>query len=175
MAIRLDFVKLPSDKRIAVWGGPSGGSSGIQDVDVPTEAELNNDGGASGMIPFSQSLSWSDTELPGMRESESTNEPSLADDAGYEEFGPSNYDATLSMFRPRKYDDPSNPHSLVYDLTDLTDCVLWTSRFGLTGTRTLLHRLKTGTTFRSPASKCAPRRNPTTSRNLPAGRLGLRV
>src|SRR5690625_3473787 len=121
MAIRLDFVKLPSDKRIAVWGGPSGGSSGIQDADVPTEAELNNDGGASGMIPFSQSLSWSDTELPGMRESESTNEPSLADDAGYEEFGPSNYNATLSMFRPRKYDDPSNPHSLVYDLTDLTD------------------------------------------------------
>lgn len=121
MAITLDFKKLPSDKRIAVWGGPSGGATGIQTIAVPTEEELNNDGGASAMIPFSQSLSWNDTEVPGMRASEETNEPSLADDAGYVEFGPSNYDATLSMFRPRDYDDPSNPHSLVYDLTDLQD------------------------------------------------------
>lgn len=121
MAVALDFVKLPSDKRIAVWGGPSGGATGIQDIAVPTEDELNNEGDESGMIQFSQSLSWNDTELPGMRDSEETNEPSLADDANYVEFGPSNYDATLSMFRPREYDDPSNPHSLVYDLTDLQD------------------------------------------------------
>lgn len=119
--VALDFIKLPSDKRIAVWGGPSGGATGIQKIATPTADELNNTDGASAMIPFSQSLSWNDTELPGMRDSEEVNEPSLADDAGYVEFGPSNYDATLSMFRPREYDDPSNPHSLVYDLTDLQD------------------------------------------------------
>jgi len=117
----LDFVKLPSDKRIAVWGGPSGGASGIQELAEPKASEINNEGGSSGMIPFSQSLSWNDTEVPGMRESEEVNEPSLADDANYVEFGPSNYDATLSMFRPRDYDDDSNTHSLVYDLTDLQD------------------------------------------------------
>lgn len=121
MALELDFVKLPSDRRIAVWGGPSGGASGITDLHEPEADEINNVGDASGMITFSQSLSWNDTEVPGVRESDTNNEPSLADDAGYEEFGVSNYDGTLSMYRPRKYDDASNPHSLVFDLTDLQD------------------------------------------------------
>src|SRR5690625_4778123 len=117
----LDFVKVPPDKRIAVWGGPAGGAHGIQELDDAKAAVINNEGDSSGMIPFSQSLSWNDTEVPGMRESEEVNEPSLADDANYVEFGPSNYDATLSMFRPRDYDDDSNTHSLVYDLTHLQD------------------------------------------------------
>lgn len=121
MAIALDYVKLPSDQRIGVWGGPSGGVSGITNLATPQADEINNVGNATGMIPFSQSISWSDTELPGMSESESVTEPSLADSGTYTEFGPSNYSASLSMFRPRRYDDASNPHSLVYDLTDLTD------------------------------------------------------
>lgn len=117
--VTLDFVKLPSDKRIGVWGGPTSGATGIQNVAVPTAAEIN--GPASAMIPFAQSLSWNDTELPGVTDSEEINEPSYADDAQYVEFGPTNYGGTLSMFRPREYDDASNPHSLVYDLTDLQD------------------------------------------------------
>lgn len=124
MAIQLDYVKLASDQRVGVFGGPSGGVSGVDKIATPTEAEINNTGGVSGMIPFSQSLSWSDTELPGMQASESTNEPSLADAATFTEFGPSNYSGTLSMFRPRRYDDASNPNSLVYDLTDLQDWAL---------------------------------------------------
>lgn len=119
--IALDYTKLPSDQRIAVWGGLSGSTSGIQEVSEPTEAELNNTGGASGMIQLSEALSWSDTELPGLRASEESNEPSLADPANYVEFGPSNYDATLSMFRPLEYDDASNPLSIAYDLMDATD------------------------------------------------------
>lgn len=120
-AIVLDYKKLSSDDRIAVWGSLSGSASGIQEVSEPTEDELNNTGGASGMIQLSQAISWSDTELPGLRASEESNEPSLADPANYVEFGPSNYDATLSMFFPKNYDDPSNPLSVAYDLLDMTD------------------------------------------------------
>lgn len=113
----LDYKKLNSDERVGVFGGPSGSATGIQDLKEPQADEINNTGGVSGVIPFSQSLSWSDTEIPGVRDSESTNEPSLADPATREEFGPTNYDGSLSMFLPSEYDDLSNDHALVYELT----------------------------------------------------------
>lgn len=117
MAIEFDYVKLQSDERIGTFAGPSGAAFGIQDLDVPTEAEINNTGGISGMIPLAQSISWSDTELPGVRDSEVINEPSMADPATYQEFGPTNYDGSISFFLPDEYDDNSNMNSVVYDLT----------------------------------------------------------
>lgn len=114
----LDYKKLPSDERIALWGGPSGAALGITDLDQPEADELNNVGGASGMLNYSPSVSWQDTELPGVTESDSTNEPSLADPATYTDFGPANYAGSLSMYLPNRYDDNSNNHSLVYDQTD---------------------------------------------------------
>lgn len=117
MAITMDYKKLSSDERVGVFGGPSGAAFGIQDLQEPQADEINNTGNVSGMIPFSQSLSWSDTEIPGVRDSETSNEPSYADPATYEDFGPTNYDGALSLFMPNDYDDLSNDHALVYELT----------------------------------------------------------
>lgn len=117
MAIEFDYVKLQSDERVGTFAGPSGAAFGIADLDAPTADEINNTGGISGMIPLAQSISWSDTELPGVRDSEVLNEPSMADPATYQEFGPTNYDGSTSFFLPDEYNDNSNPHSVVYDLT----------------------------------------------------------
>lgn len=114
----IDFKKLPADKNVTVWLGPSGGSTlGITSTHEPLAAELNNTGGTSAMIPASQSISWNDFEF-GTQASETLNEPSLADAATYEEFGQSNYGGTMSFYYPAAYDDNSNMHSLIYDLTE---------------------------------------------------------
>lgn len=115
----LDYTKLPADKRISVWMSPSGGSTlGITDVDEPLAAEINNVGGTSGVIPASQSISWNDYGF-GTQASEVLNEPSLADSASYEEFGQANYGGDISFYYPESYDDNSNLHSVIYDLTDI--------------------------------------------------------
>ena len=115
----LDFEKTPADQRQTVWIGPSGGSTlGITDVHEPLAAEINNTGGTSGVQPASQSLSWNDYDF-GTQASEVLNEPSLADAATFEEFGQSNYGGGMSFFLPEEYDDNSNLHSVIYDLTDI--------------------------------------------------------
>ena len=115
----IDFTKLPSDRRISVWVGPSGGTTlGITDIGTPLAAELNNTGGTSAMQPASQSISWNDWSF-GMEASDTNNEPSLADSASYETFGQSNYGGDVSYYYPEAYDDNSNLHSVIYDLTDI--------------------------------------------------------
>lgn len=115
----VDFVKLPVDKRTTVHIGPSGGTTlGITDVAEPLSAEINNTGGLSGMQPASQSISWNDYGF-GTQASEVLNEPSLADSASYEEFGQANYGGDMSFYYPEEYDDNSNLHSVIYDLTDI--------------------------------------------------------
>lgn len=115
----IDYTKLPTDKRTTVHIGPSGGSTlGITNVDEPLAAEINNTGGTSGMHPASQSISWNDYGF-GTQASEVLNEPSLADSASYEEFGQSNYGGDMSFYYPESYDDNSNLHSVIYDLTDI--------------------------------------------------------
>lgn len=115
----LDYTKLPADRRTSVWISPSGGSTlGITDVYAPLEAEINNDGGTSGVIPASQSISWNDWSF-GTEASEVLNEPSLADSASYEEFGQSNYGGDVSFYYPAEHDDDSNLHSVIFDLTDI--------------------------------------------------------
>jgi len=115
----LDFEKTPSDSNIGVWLGPTAtGVLGITDINIPLAAELNNTGGTSGMIKASQSISWNDFDF-GTQASETLNEPSLADAATYEEFGQSNYGGGISFYYPEEYDDNSNLHSIIYDLTDI--------------------------------------------------------
>lgn len=115
----LDYTKLPADKRQTVWIGPSGGTTlGITDVAEPLAAEINNTGGTSGVQPASQSISWNDYGF-GTQASEVLNEPSLADSASYEEFGQANYGGDMSFYYPESYDDNSNLHSVIYDLTDI--------------------------------------------------------
>lgn len=115
----IDFEKTPANERISVWIGPSGGSTlGITEIAEPLAAELNNTGGTSAMIPAAQSISWNDWDF-GTQASETLNEPSLADAATFEEFGQSNYGGGISFYYPEEYDDNSNQHSLIYDLTDL--------------------------------------------------------
>ena len=115
----LDFDKLSSDKTTTVVIGPSAtGVLGITDVYEPTADELNNTGGTSGMQPASQSISWNDWAF-GMQASETLNEPSFADSASYEEFGQYNFGGAASFYYPRAYDDNSNLHSIIYDLTDI--------------------------------------------------------
>lgn len=122
MAITLDYKKLPINREgsnLTVWIGPSGGSTlGITDLDQPAAVELNNTGGTSGVRMASPSISWNDWDF-GTQASEINNEPSLADSSNYEEFGASNYGGNISFYYPREYDDNSNLHSIIYDLTDI--------------------------------------------------------
>ena len=115
----INYTKNPSDERTSVWISPSGGSTlGVTDVYEPLAAELNNTGGTAGVIPASQSISWNDWSF-GVEASEVLNEPSLADAATYEEFGQYNYGGSISFYYPEEYDDNSNLHSVIYDLTDI--------------------------------------------------------
>jgi len=112
----VDFQKTPADQRVTVALGPTGSATGIQGVAEPTEDELNNTAG-SGVQPASQSISWNDYDF-GVQASETLNEPSLADSATYEEFGANNFGGGMSFYYPAEYDDNSNLHSVIYDLTD---------------------------------------------------------
>lgn len=116
----MDYEKLPANLRTTVHIGPSGFNTtlGITETAEPTADEVNNTGGLSGMQPASQSISWNDYSF-GMEASEVLNEPSLADAATYEEFGQSNYGGDMSFYYPEAYDDNSNQHSVIYDLTDI--------------------------------------------------------
>lgn len=117
MAVTLDFKKTPSDKTLAWAIAPSGGALGVTDVDVPTADELNNAGGASAMQPLSQSVAMADTDL-GFQASETDNDPSFADSSTAQSLTTTNYGGSLSMYYPKNYDDDSNLHSLVYDMTE---------------------------------------------------------
>lgn len=113
----MDFKKLPADRHIKVAIGPSGGTTlGITEIDEPTPAELNNTGGTSGMINASKTISWNDFDF-GTQASETLNEPSLADAGSYVEFGTANYGGGMSYFLPADWDDNSNVHKLIWDLT----------------------------------------------------------
>lgn len=113
----VDFTKASSDQRVTVWLGPTGSATGITEIGEPSAAELNNTGGSSMMIPASQSISWNDFDF-GTQASEVNNEPSLADSSTYEEFGRANFGGGMSFYYPAEYDDNSNLHSQIYDLTD---------------------------------------------------------
>lgn len=117
MATTPDYDRLRSDEVVTVWGAPTSGATGITDLATPTADELNNTGGTSQMLNFSPSLSWNDTDF-GIQESETLNDPSYADAATYTEFGAKNYGGSQSYYLPNKWDDNSNNHSLVYDMTD---------------------------------------------------------
>lgn len=115
----IDFEKTPANEHIAVWIGPSGGTTlGITEIGEPLAVELNNGGGTSGMQRAAQSISWNDWDF-GTQASEVLNEPSLADSATFEEFGQANYGGGVSFYLPEEYDDNSNQHSVIYDLTDI--------------------------------------------------------
>lgn len=113
--IQLDFEKLPADQHVTVAIGPA---NAIANVAQPTAAELN------AMERASQSISWNDWDF-GIQASETVNEPSLADVSNFTDFGASNYGGSISMYYPKNYDDPSNPHSNLYDLTDVPGTMLF--------------------------------------------------
>lgn len=120
----IDFKKLSSSKTTAVFAGPGGGATlGVTDTQLPLSAELNNTGGMSGMVNATKAISWNDFDF-GVQESETNNEPSLADASNYEEYGIANYGGSISMYYPEAYDDPSNLLSVVYDMTDELGSVL---------------------------------------------------
>lgn len=112
-----DYTRLKSDKHVGIWGGPSGsGAIGITDTATPEAAEINNTGGTSLMLNWAPSVSWNDYDF-GVQESETLNDPSFADASTYTEFGAKNYGGGISFYKPAKFDDASNNHSLVYDQT----------------------------------------------------------
>lgn len=117
MDIEVNFQKTPAERRVAVWISPGESPFGVADVHQPTAAEINNTGDVSGMVPASQSISWSDMDF-GPEASETTNEPSLADISSYEDFAGSTFGGSMSFFMPLDYDDNSNLHSVIYDITD---------------------------------------------------------
>lgn len=115
--VELNYAKLPADRHVTLWLGPSGGTTlGITDVNEPLPAELNNTGGTSGVLNASKAVSWNDFDFGGQA-SETLNEPSLADAGSYVEFGQANYGGGISYWLPEAFDDPSNTLSNVYQLT----------------------------------------------------------
>lgn len=115
----MNYTKLPSDRHIKVAISPdnSDGVLGVTDLAEPLAAELNNTGGTSGVQDATASVSWSDWGF-GFEASETANEPSLADISTYEDRTTLNYGGDISFFMPAEYDDNSNQHSVIYDLTD---------------------------------------------------------
>lgn len=111
-----DYERMRSDKNLTVLLAPSGTATGVQVTAAPTEAELEV-GGAAGFQNASRSISWNDYDFA-VSESERTNDPSLADDSTYEDFGQINYGGGMSFYMPAEYDDDSNNHSVIYDMTD---------------------------------------------------------
>lgn len=113
----IDFQKTPADRNRGAWIAPTSPTTGLADIDVPTAAAINP-GNTVGFIPLHQSISNNDTDL-GFQASDTANEPSWADSSTFEEFTTTNYGGSASLYYPRDYDDNSNLHSLVYDLTDV--------------------------------------------------------
>lgn len=118
MATTLDYEKLPSNKHVGLWLGPSGTASGIQDVNLPTADEINNTGDASSVLNVVTATSWNDFDF-GIQDPETSSDPSLADESTYEDLGPAQYGGGISFYYPGKYHDPTNSLSNVYDLTKL--------------------------------------------------------
>lgn len=115
---QLDFKKMPSDKRVGLWIGPTGNATGIQDVTLPTAAEINNTGGVSNMQNSVVAVSWADFDFA-IQAPETNSDPSLADESTYEDLGPAQYGGSISFYYPGRYDDPTNSLSEAYDLTDI--------------------------------------------------------
>lgn len=107
--LSLDYRKTPAEQRVTVWLGPKGS---IANYNAPTATEIN------AMLMASPSISWNDFDF-GLQESETMNDPSLADVSTYEDFGAASYGGSMSFYYPKEYSDDSNTHSMVYDLTDL--------------------------------------------------------
>ena len=117
MVAQPDYTRLRSDKHVGIWGGPTGtGAVGITDTAVPLAAEINNTGGTALILNWAPSVSWNDFDF-GVQESETLNDPSFADSATSTTFGAKNYGGGISFYKPAKWDDNSNNHSLVYDQT----------------------------------------------------------
>lgn len=117
MVAQPDYTRLRSDKHVGIWGGPTGsGAVGITDTAVPLAAEINNTGGTALILNWAPSVSWNDFDF-GVQESETLNDPSFADAATSTTFGAKNYGGGISFYKPAKWDDNSNNHSLVYDQT----------------------------------------------------------
>lgn len=114
----IDYERIESNERTAVWVAPTGTATGVTDVHEPLADEINNTGGASGAVSVAEAISFNDWSF-GIEASESTNEPSLADSSSYEEFGQANFGGSFSPYYPADYDDPSNPISVLYDLVDV--------------------------------------------------------
>ena len=110
------YDRMRSDKHIGLAMAPTGNATGVQNVFAPTEAELEI-GGAAGTLNAAPSTSWNDFDF-GIQASETTSDPSLADDSTYEDFGAVNASGSVSLYNSKKYDDDSNNHSLLYDLTE---------------------------------------------------------
>lgn len=117
----IDYERLYANRNRGVlgyWIGPSGADTtlGITNAAIPEAAEINNTGGTSGMLNAAPSTSWSDWAF-GQEASETQNEPSLADSSTYEEFGQNNFGGTVSYWLPNDFNDNTNEHKLVFDLT----------------------------------------------------------
>jgi len=119
----MDFEKLNSDRHLKLALGPHSDATGIDTLAAPSAAELNNTGGVSAMVSATQSVSWNDFDF-GFSESETANDPSLADVSTYEDFTTTNYGGGMSFYMPQDYDDDSNLHSVIYDLTDKPGTIL---------------------------------------------------
>ena len=111
-----DYVRLKSDKNVGLAFALTGGATGVANVNVPLATELVY-GGSRGFLNAAPAVSWQDTDIS-IQESETTSDPSLADDSTYEEFGQSQFGGSISMYYPAFYDDVASTLSNVYDVTE---------------------------------------------------------
>lgn len=110
------YVRLKSDKNITLALAPTGGATGVVNVFTPSETELAY-GGSRAFLNASPATSWNDFDL-GVQASETTSDPSLADDSTFEDFGQQNYGGGVSFFYPKFYNDAASDLSNVYDVTE---------------------------------------------------------
>lgn len=112
----MDFEKMRANKNIGIWIGQTSSATGVQDVAEPQANEIN-EGGTGGMLNAAVSTSWNDFDF-GTQEAETSSDPSFADESTFEDLGAAQWGGGISFYYPQDYDDNSNQHSLIYDMTD---------------------------------------------------------
>lgn len=105
MSVTLDFQKQPASGFIKMTFSLPNAFSNWKS---PTATELNNG------LDISKAVSWQDLDF-GIQASNTTSDPSIADEGNVETRGASQFGGNISFYHPHDYDDITNLYSNVYD------------------------------------------------------------
>jgi hypothetical protein len=106
--VALDFDKLPTGGNITWVWVPTGGITNVDDIPI---SQVNPTAGTN----LSKNLSVSDTDF-GVEASNTNADPSFADTGNVADRGAAQYGGGTTHYYPRNWDDPTNIHSIAFDL-----------------------------------------------------------